>query len=140
RALSEYYETYNANVHRAIHALGERATAAYEEARGKVARFIGAPGPECVVWTKNTSEAINLVAYAWGRKHLGPGDEVLTTPMEHHSNLVPWQEVARAAGATLRFFEMTPDGRLRLDDMDRLITERTKLVAVTHASNVLGTI
>lgn len=139
-AIKEYYESYNANVHRAIHALGEQATAAYEEARGKVARFINAPSERCVVWVKNASEAINLVAYAWGRKNVGEGDEILVSPMEHHSNLVPWQELARARGARLKFFNLTPEGRLDLENLDTLLTPRTKIVAITHASNVLGTI
>lgn len=140
RAIQEYYEAYNANVHRGIHALGERATSAYEEARLKVARFINAPSERCIVWVKNTSEAINLVAYAWGRTHVGPGDEVLITPMEHHSNLIPWQELARRQGATLRYFDMTPEGELDLSRLDELLTPRTKIVALAHASNVLGTI
>lgn len=140
RALQSYYEEYNANVHRAIHALGEEATRRYEEARQKVARFIHAPSERTIVWVKNTSEAINLVAYAWGRRNVGPGDEVLITPMEHHSNLVPWQQLARAQGARLRFFDLTPDGRIDLSTLDDLITERTRIVALAHASNVLGTI
>ncbi|HLS91671.1 MAG TPA: cysteine desulfurase [Limnochordia bacterium] len=139
-AIKEYYESYNANVHRAIHALGEQATAAYEEARAKVARFINAPSERCIVWVKNASEAINLVAYAWGRKNVGEGDEILVSPMEHHSNLVPWQELARARGARLKFFNLTPEGRLDLENLDTLLTPRTKIVAITHASNVLGTI
>lgn len=139
-AIREYYELYNANVHRAIHYLGEQATAAYEEVRAKVARFINAPSERQIVWTKNTSEAINLVAYAWGRKFVREGDEILTSPMEHHSNLVPWQELARATGAKLRFLGLTPEGRLDLGNLDELLTPRTKLVAITQASNVLGTI
>ncbi len=140
RAIQEYYESYNANVHRAIHALGERATSAYEEARVKVARFIHAPSERNIVWVKNTSEAINLVAYAWGRANVGPGDEILITPMEHHSNLIPWQELARAQGATLRYFDMTSDGEIDRSTLDEVLTERTKIVALTQASNVLGTI
>ena len=139
-AIREYYETYNANVHRAIHYLGEYATAAYEEVRAKVARFINAPSERTIVWVRNTTEAINLVAYAWGRKFVGEGDEIVTSVMEHHSNLVPWQQLAKARGARLRFFRMTPDGKLDLSDLDQLFNERTKLVAITHASNVLGTI
>ena len=140
RALQSYYETYNANVHRAIHALGEEATRRYEQAREKVARFINAPSERSIVWVKNASEAINLVAYAWGRRNVGPGDEVLVSPMEHHSNLVPWQQLARAQGARLRFFDLTPDGRIDLSTLDQVLTERTRIVAITHASNVLGTI
>jgi len=139
-AITEYYERYNANVHRAIHFLGEQATAAFEEVRAKVARFINAPSERNIVWVKNTSEAINLVAYAWGRKFVGEGDEIITSPMEHHSNLVPWQQLARVRGARLRFVKLTPEGRLDLDDFAKLLSPRTKLVAITHASNVLGTI
>lgn len=139
-AIAEYYQSYNANVHRAIHALGEQATAEYEMARAKVARFINAPSERSIVWVKNASEAINLVAYAWGRKNVGAGDEILVSPMEHHSNLVPWQALAQATGARLRFFTLTEEGRLDLSNLDELLTERTKLVAITHASNVLGTI
>src|SRR5690606_20247290 len=139
-ALVEYYEGYNANVHRAIHALGEEATAAFEEARRKVARFIGAAEANEIVFTKNASEAINLVAYAWGRKHIGDGDEIVLTPMEHHSNLIPWQQLAQARGAKLRYFELTEDGRIDLEQAERILGDRTKLIALTHASNVLGTI
>lgn len=139
RAMEEYYAGYNANVHRAIHALGEKATNAYEGAREKAARFIGAESEKQIVFTKNASEAINLVAYSW-LSQLAPGDEVLTTPMEHHSNLVPWQQVARRSGAKLRYFDLTPDGRLDLSNVDELINPKTKIVALTHASNVLGTV
>lgn len=140
RAISHYYEANNANVHRAIHALGERATAAYEGAREKVAQFVGAASSRSVVFTKNASEALNLVAYAWGMESLASGDEILITPMEHHSNLIPWQQLARRTGARLRFFPLTADGRLDLGELDQLITERTRIVTLTHASNVLGTI
>ncbi len=139
-AVRRYYEEYNANVHRAIHALGERATAEYEEARRKVARFINSPSERSIVFTKNATESINLVAYSWARARLKPGDEILVSPIEHHSNLVPWQLAARATGARLRFFDVTPEGELRLDDLGQLIHERTRIVAVTHVSNVLGTI
>ncbi|MBO8141369.1 MAG: cysteine desulfurase [Firmicutes bacterium] len=139
-AVRRFYEEYNANVHRAIHALGERATESYEEARRKVARFIHAPGPETIVFTKNATEAINLVAYSWARNNLRPGDEIALTPIEHHSNLVPWQLAARAVGARLRFFELAPDGEIRADRIDEVIGEKTRLVAVTQASNTLGTL
>lgn len=139
-AVQEFYEQYNANVHRAIHTLGERATMKYEEARHKVARFINASDPATIVFTKNATEAINLVAYSWARSNVTTDDEIVLSPIEHHSNIVPWQLVARATGARLRFFEITDDGRIRTDNLDEIITERTKLVAVTHASNVLGTI
>src|SRR5690606_28570681 len=139
-AVERYYAQYNANVHRAIHALGERATIKYEEARRKMARFINAPEPETVIFVKNATEAINLVAYSWARHNLTPDDDIVVSPIEHHSNLVPWQLAAKATGARIRFFDITDDGRVRTDNLDDVITERTKLVAVTHASNVLGTI
>jgi len=139
-ALVHFYEHHNANIHRAIHALGEEATSAYEETRAKVAQFINAPRPECIVFTRNTTEAINLVAYAWGRQNLGPGDEIVLTEMEHHSNLVPWQRLAQETGATVKYIGVTDEGTLALNGLDSFIGERTKLVAVTHVSNALGTI
>jgi cysteine desulfurase/selenocysteine lyase len=139
-ALVEYYESYNANVHRAVHTLGEEATDRYEEARQKVAGFIGAKDPTSVIFVRGTTEAVNLVSYSWAPDNLGPGDEILLTPMEHHSNLVPWQRVAQERGAVLRFIPLRDDGVLDLSGLDALITERTKLVAVTAMSNVLGTI
>jgi cysteine desulfurase/selenocysteine lyase len=143
--VTEFYERHNANIHRATHELGEEATAAYEGARIKVARFIGASDETEVVFTKNVSEAINLVAYALGnapagRLRLAEGDEVLITEMEHHSNIVPWQLLCQRSGAKLRWFSVTPDGRLDLDQADDLVNERTKIVALAHQSNVLGTI
>ncbi len=139
-ALVRYYETYNANIHRAVHALGEEATAAYEEARKKVARFIGAPSAESVVFTRNVTEAINLVAYSWGRANVGEGDEIILTQMEHHSNLIPWQLLAAEKGAAIRYIEITPEGTLDLDGMNALFSPRTKLLAMPHVSNALGTI
>ncbi len=139
-ALERYYRQDNANVHRGIHTLAERATAAYEQARLKVARFIGAASPKEIVFVRNTTEAINLVANAWGRANLGPGDEVLITEMEHHSNIVPWQLVTQATGATLRYVPITNAGELDYEALDALLTERTKLFAFTAMSNVLGTI
>jgi cysteine desulfurase/selenocysteine lyase len=140
-ALVHYYSYYNSNVHRAVYALSEEATSAYEGARRKVARFINAPTPECVIFTRNATEALNLVAYSWARWNIRPGDEILLTEMEHHSNLVPWQMVARERDAILRFIPVdTSSGKLVLDDLDDLITEKTRLVSVTHMSNVLGTI
>jgi cysteine desulfurase/selenocysteine lyase len=147
--LADFYERHNANIHRATHQLGEEATAAYEGARATVAGFIGAAEPAEVVFTKNVSEGINLVAYSMGnasaagqrgRFALGPGDEIVITEMEHHSNIVPWQLLCQRTGATLRWFGVTPDGRLDTSATDDLITERTKLVALVHQSNVLGTI
>jgi cysteine desulfurase/selenocysteine lyase len=123
-----------------VHALGEEATAAYEEAREKVARFIGAPSVESVVFTRNTTEAINLVAYAWGRANVGEGDEIILTQMEHHSNLIPWQQLAAEKGATIRYIEITPEGTLELGNLSALFSPRTKLLAMPHVSNSLGTI
>ncbi len=139
-ALGNYYRRYNANIHRGIHALAEEATMAYEAVRIKAAKFLNAPSTRSIVFTRNATEAINLVANAWGRAHLQPGDEILLTEMEHHSNLVPWQMIARATGAKLTFVRITDDGRLQMDDYGRLLTDRTKVVAVTQMSNVLGTI
>ena len=146
----EYYERHNANVHRGTHVLAEEATALYEDARTKVAAFIGAPDRHEVVFTKNSSEALNLVAYAFSnaaahgpdaeRFRLGPGDEVVVTEMEHHSNLVPWQMLCQRTGATLRWFGLTDDGRLDLSNLDELVNPRTKVVSVVHQSNILGTV
>lgn len=140
--LTEFYERHNANIHRATHALGEEATEAYEGARIKVAEFIHASAPEEIVFVKNSSEALNLVAnvLGWGPRAVGPGDEVLITEMEHHSNIVPWQILCERTGARLRWFGVTDDGRLDLSNLDDLITERTRVLAVVHVSNVLGTI
>jgi cysteine desulfurase/selenocysteine lyase len=145
-ALTDFYERHNANIHRATHELGEEATEAYEGARIKAARFIGAADETEVIFTKNISEGINLVAYSMGnaragRFRLGPGDEIVITEMEHHSNIVPWQLLCERTGATLRWFNVTGwDGQLDLSAMDELINERTKLVALVHQSNVLGTV
>ncbi len=139
-AVEAYYRLDNANVHRGIHELSRRATIAYEGARGKVAEWINAPEPSEIIWTRGTTESINLVASSWGLDNLSEGDEILLTVMEHHSNIVPWQIVAGRTGATLRYIELDEQGRLVLDDLDNLLTERTKLVAVAHVSNALGTI
>ncbi len=139
-ALREYYENYNANIHRAVHTLGEEATERYERVRQQVARFIGASDPSCIVFTRNTTEAINLVAYAWGRKFLKEGDEILLSEMEHHSNLVPWQLTAKATGAVLKHLPITDEGYLDLDYLEAYLTPRTRLVALTQMSNALGTI
>jgi cysteine desulfurase/selenocysteine lyase len=148
-AMDEFYERHNANIHRASHQLGEEATEAYEGARIKVGEFIGAQDEAEIVFTKNISEAINLVAYSMSnataaggpaRLSLGPGDEIVITEMEHHSNIVPWQLLCQRTGASLRWFGVTPDGRLDVSDIGDLITARTKLVALAHQSNVLGTI
>ncbi|GBD12287.1 Cysteine desulfurase SufS [bacterium HR24] len=140
-ALADYYRRYNANIHRAIHCLGEEATAAYEGTREKVARFIGAPGPECIVFTRNATEAINLVAYTWGRANVREGDEIVLSEMEHHSNLVPWQRLAKEKGARLRWIGVTPELTLDLDGWpERYLGERTRLLAIGHVSNGVGTI
>ncbi|MBA3741595.1 cysteine desulfurase [Sporichthya sp.] len=142
--ISEHYALHNANVARAAHQLGEEATAAYEGARDKVAAFVNAPSRDGVIFTKNASEALNLVAnvltWAGDPYGIGPGDEVVITEMEHHSNIVPWQLACERRGATLRWFGITDEGRLDLSNIDDLITERTKVVAVTWVSNALGTI
>src|SRR3989441_4859560 len=139
-ALVNYYENHNANIHRALHCLGEEATAAYEEARAKVAAFINAPSPECIVFTRNTTEAINLVAYTWGRANIEDGDEILLTQMEHHSNLIPWQRLAAEKGATIRYIGLTDQQTLDLSDLATLLSARTKMIAMPHASNSMGTI
>lgn len=136
----DYYLTMNANVHRGIHRLAELATEAYEQSRVRVAQFIHAPEERSVVFTRGTTESINIVAQSWGRANLGPGDAILCTEMEHHSNLVPWQMLAEATGAALRFIPVTPSGELAMDALPRLLDDRVKIVAVTHMSNVLGTI
>ncbi len=138
-AMREHYERHNANVARSVHTLGTEATTAYEAARAKVARFIGAAGPDEVVFTKNSTEAINLVAYSFGAG-LRPGDEIVISEMEHHSNIVPWQLLCERTGATLRWFPVTDAGRLDLSDLDALVNERTKIVAYVHMSNILGTV
>ena len=138
QALVDYYEQYNANIHRGVYEIAERATEAYEQARVKVARFIGARTPE-VVWVRNTTEAINLVSYSWATHNVGKGDAILLSELEHHSDLVPWQLLAERNGAELRFIPVDERGIHVLDDLDRLL-EGCKLVAVSHVSNTLGTI
>ena len=140
QALTGYYERHNANIHRGVHRLAEEATAAYEEARQKVACFIGAPDTRALIFTRGTTESINLVAHAWGRKFLREGDEVVLTEAEHHSNLVPWQLAAQATGAKLRFIPIQDDGTLDLEEAERLIGPKTGLVGCIHASNVVATI
>ena len=137
-AVTDFYTNYNANVHRAIYEIGETATAAYEAARAKVAHLIGASDPHTIVFTSGTTEAINLVAYAWARTKLQPGDEIVLSDMEHHSNLIPWQLVARSTGAVLRFIPLDADEKLDMAAAADIIGQRTKLVAVVHKSNVLG--
>ncbi|MFX4301784.1 cysteine desulfurase [Alicyclobacillus tolerans] len=138
--LRRYYEMDNANVHRGVHTLGSRATEAYERAREKVADFIQADRPEEIIFTRGTTESINMVAYGWARLRLQQGDEIALTPAEHHSNLVPWQQVARVTGAKLVYLTLLPDGNLDLDEVRSKLSDRTKIVAIQHVSNVLGTI
>ena len=140
-ALDRFYAKDNANVHRGLHALSMRSTDDYEGARSRVAKFIGAAAPEEVIFTRGTTESINLVAASWGGANLKQGDIILLTEMEHHSNLVPWQLVAQRTGATLRFVPVTGDeGLLDLSQLDRLLTPEVKVFAFTHASNTLGTV
>lgn len=139
-AVADYYRHDNANVHRAIHQLGERATAGFENARKKVARFIGAKSDREIIFTRGTTESINLVACAWGRKFIGDGDEIILSEMEHHSNLIPWQLIANEVGATLKFISFNADGTLDFPSFERILSNKTKLVAITHMSNVFGTI
>jgi cysteine desulfurase/selenocysteine lyase len=139
-ALRNYYEGYNSNVHRGIHALSAKATDEYEAARQKVANFVNAASYQEIVYTRNASEAINLVAYSWGLNNIQAGDEIILSVMEHHSNLVPWQMLAQRSGAVLKFVELTATQEFDLEQFKRLISDRTKLVSVVHVSNVLGCI
>jgi cysteine desulfurase/selenocysteine lyase len=136
----EFYEQHNANIHRAVYELGEQATSLYEGAREKLAAHVGAPDPRCVVFNRGTTESVNMVAHAWGRTFLREGDEIVLTEMEHHSNIVPWQLAARDTGAILRYVPITDEGLLELDAIRATVTARTKIVAVTGQSNVLGTL
>ena len=139
-AEADFYRHHNANAHRGLYMLGEEATELFEGARAKLAAFVGAPGPETIVFTRGTTESMNLVAHGWGRKFLREGDEILITEMEHHSNIVPWQMAAKATGATLRYIPLTDDGMLDLSELGSLLTERTRILSVTGMSNALGTI
>ena len=138
--LNTFYSEYNANVHRGIYRIGELATMEYESVRKKVAEFINAKSEKNIVFTKGTTESINLVAYSWARKNLNPGDEILVTEMEHHSNLVPWQLAAQQTGAILRYIPITESGELDMSNPEKYFNSKTKLVAVVHQSNILGTI
>ena len=138
--MDKYYRYYNANVHRGIHTLAEEATAGYEGARKLVAEFINAKSHREVIFTSNTTEAINIVAQVWGRANVGPDDVIVLTEMEHHSNLVPWQMIAAETGARLEFLPVTDDGLLELSVLDDLLDKEPKIVSLTHVSNVLGTI
>jgi len=139
-ATDRYYREYNANIHRGIHKLAEEATLAHEEAREKIAKFINAKHTEEVIFTRNATEAINLAACAWGRGNVGKGDKIVLTIMEHHSNIVPWQLLAQEKGAVIEYVKIGEDYALRQDEIHELIDEKTKIVCVTQASNVLGTI
>jgi cysteine desulfurase/selenocysteine lyase len=139
-AVADYYRQYNANVHRGIYTIGEKATAAYEEARDRVARFVNAPDSHEIIFTRNATEAINLVAYSWGRSNIGRGDVIVLTEMEHHANLVPWQILVQERDGDLEFVPITDDGVLRVDVFEVLLRLKPKLVAFTHVSNTLGTI
>ena len=136
----DFYEQHNANAHRGIHTLGEEATERFEGARATVARFLGAPAPETIVFTRGTTESINMVSQGWGRKFLRAGDEILLTELEHHSNIVPWQMVAATTGATLRYVPLLDDGTLDLSALGAVLTDRTKVFAMSGMSNALGTI
>jgi cysteine desulfurase / selenocysteine lyase len=138
--LRDYYEQYNANVHRGAHTLSAKATDAYEGTRDKVAKFINAASRQEIIYTRNASEAINLVAYSWGMNNLHPGDEIILSVMEHHSNIVPWQFVAQKTGAVLKFVELTSEETFDLEQFKTLLSEKTKLVSIVHVSNTLGCI
>ena len=140
QALTDYYETYNSNVHRGVHTLSMEATDRYEEAREKVARFINAETPESIIWTRNATESINLVAHSWAESNISEGDEIVVTRLEHHSNLVPWQRIAARNGAALRFLDLTEDGAVDMTGAASVINAKTKLLAVTQVSNSLGTV
>jgi cysteine desulfurase / selenocysteine lyase len=139
-AVENYYRFDNANVHRGVHTLGSRATDQYEGAREKVRRFINARSTGEVIFTRGTSTSINTVAYSYARANLEPGDEILITPMEHHSNIIPWQQAVKATGATLKYVPLQDDGTVAIEDIQNLVTDNTKVVAIAHVSNVLGTI
>ncbi|PSQ00669.1 cysteine desulfurase [Halobacteriales archaeon QS_5_70_17] len=138
--IADYYRSYNSNVHRGIHSLSQEASVAYEQAHDRVADFVNADGREEVVFTKNTTEAENLVAYAWGLAELGPGDEVVLTEMEHHASLVTWQQIGKRTGADVKYVRVDDEGRLDVDHARELITDDTEMVSVVHVSNTLGTI
>ena len=139
-AMVEYFSNYNANIHRGVYTVAEEATARHEESRKKIAHFVGAASPKEIIFVRNATEAINLVAYCWGRQNLKPGDEIILTEMEHHANLVPWFIVSEQLGFKIRYIPITPDGELDLSVLPRLLSDRTRLVSITHLSNVLGTI
>lgn len=139
-AMNQYYQTMNANVHRGIHHLSETATNAYEASRDQIATFINAPGREQIIFVRNATEGMNLIAYTWARANLRPGDVILTTEMEHHANIVPWQIAAQMTGATVQFVPFTPEGQLDREALTKMLTPQVKLFAFTAASNVFGTL
>lgn len=139
-AVKNYYELDNSNVHRGVHTLGNRATDSYEGAREKIRKFINATSTEEIIYTRGTTTSLNTVAAAYGRMNVEEGDEIIISYMEHHSNLIPWQQLAKEKGAVLKYFDLEPDGTITLDTVRNTITEKTKIVAITMASNVLGTI
>lgn len=139
-AIKRYYEHNNANVHRGVHTLGSRATDAYEGARDAVARFLNAASSAEIIFTRGTTTALNMVATSYARSVCQEGDEIVLTPMEHHSNLIPWQQAAKATGAVLKYIPLQEDGTIRLEDVEQTITDRTKLVSITYVSNVLGVV
>ncbi|MDV2582084.1 cysteine desulfurase [Alkalibacillus haloalkaliphilus] len=139
-ALADYYNRYNSNVHRGVHTLGSHATDGYEGAREKVKNFINASSIKETIFMRGTTTALNTVAYSYARTNLSEGDEIVLTLMEHHSNIIPWQQAAKATGATLKYLPLQEDGTISLDDVREMVTEKTKIVAMAHVSNVLGTI
>ena len=139
-SLVDFYENHNSNVHRGVHTLSMEATDKFEEAREKISSFINSQTSQSIIWTRNASESLNIISYSWGNKNIGEGDEILLSPMEHHSNLIPWQELARTKGAKIKFLSLNIDGTLDLSNIDELITQKTKLVSIVHVSNALGTI
>ena len=139
-AISNYYQNDNSNVHRGVHTLGNQATEAYEGARDKVRDFINAKSREEIIFTRGTTTSINIVAQSYGRANVGEGDEIVITHMEHHSNIIPWQQLAKEKGAVLKFIDLEEDGTISLDQVREVVTERTKIVSIMHVSNVLGTV
>ncbi|MBO1910233.1 cysteine desulfurase, partial [Microvirga sp. 3-52] len=139
-AMSNYYEKDNSNVHRGVHTLGNQATEAYEGARDKVRDFINAKSREEIIFTRGTTTSLNIVAQSYGRANVGEGDEIVITHMEHHSNIIPWQQLAKEKGAVLKFIDLEEDGTITLDKVRETVTERTKIVSIMHVSNVLGTV
>ncbi|KAA6443845.1 cysteine desulfurase SufS [Bacillus atrophaeus] len=139
-AVDQYYNHYNSNVHRGVHTLGTKATDGYEGAREKVRKFINASSMQEIIFTKGTTTSLNMVALSYARANLKPGDEIVITYMEHHANIIPWQQAAKATGATLKYIPLQEDGTLSLEDVKQIVTSNTKIVAVSHVSNVLGTI